>query len=653
VISLARLSILRRAPLATLAGVAAASAAIRFVVALQVRTPLYYPDEYLYAAISRSIAHGTFGRVRGVRVPLSTTVSYVAPLLTSPVWLIQDVAIAYRLSQALASIAFASSAFAAYALARRVGINSSGACVVGVLALLIPAGAFTATLLSEPYAYPFFLVAVLVAVEAIATPTLLRFFATGAFAVGLCAVGGFQFLVFPAAFFAAYVVCSSGLRSAICRAATISAAGAIGIVALVAAGGGAYSTFITKVQQFGYPIGGLASWFAVNLFVFAVASGWVIVPGAVLGARGMVVSGQARARAFVALSGLLLCGFLFAAAIYGSNRLGLYERFTFYASPLVAIAFVWSIRIKSHSRIVYASVAYAGAAAAILLPQTSRLFISDDHSPTLLGLSYGLIVHLSSPPIVWAPLLALLAVMTGLFGTQRRYEVAFAAAAVCIVTSAAASRALVDLDEHAVPRLHTPTPTAFVTYRSGDPYYLMKSLFWNPQIRRVVVVGGHPSPDSFASIPAYPGPTGLLTAPSGRPIVGPFAIGPDTIVGNPRILPDSGDSGTFTKAPTLMVFGWYRNLGMLAPFGRIFASADRVGYRVILRLRSFRGSEALGLKCGAHPQRIIKFGPSGTEFTIRVPKGTHRDCRFGLAQGTVTDVASNSVIARASLTIAP
>ena len=40
-----RLSILQRSPLATLAGVAFASAAIRFVVALQVRTPLYYPDE--------------------------------------------------------------------------------------------------------------------------------------------------------------------------------------------------------------------------------------------------------------------------------------------------------------------------------------------------------------------------------------------------------------------------------------------------------------------------------------------------------------------------------------------------------------------------------------------------------------------------------
>ena len=208
-----RLSILQRSPLATLAGVALASAVIRFVVALQVRTPLYYPDEYLYGAISRSFAHGTFGKVRGARLPLREMASYLPSLLTSPFWLAHDVAVSYRLSQALASIAFASAAFAAYALARRVGIDGRGACIVGILTLLVPSGAFTATLLTEPYAYPLFLLAMLAAVRAIASPSIARVSVVGLLAVGLCATAGLQFLLFVPACLVAYVSCLALARN--------------------------------------------------------------------------------------------------------------------------------------------------------------------------------------------------------------------------------------------------------------------------------------------------------------------------------------------------------------------------------------------------------------------------------------------------------
>jgi hypothetical protein len=650
-----RLSILQRSPLATLAGVALASAAIRFAVALQVRTPLYYPDEYLYGAISRSFAHGMFGKVRGARLPLREMASYLAPLLTSPFWLAHDVAVAYRLSQALASIVFASSAFASYALARRVGIDGRGACIVGILTLLIPSGAFTATLLTEPYAYPLFLLAMLAAVDAIASPSLLRVLIVGALAAGLCAAAGFQFLLFAPGCLVAYVLTSESPRSGLRRSLIVALISAAIVAGLAIVDGGAFAN-VVRAQAFHYSVGGTAAWFGVNAFVLAVSSGWVLVPGAMLGFWGLASGGDRRARAFAALSVLLILGFLAEAAIWGSNGLGLYERFTFYGSPLLAIAFVWSMRMrgKEQRRSLYASIAYVTAAAAILLPLSSRLFFTDDHSLTLLGLSYGVIVHLSSPPLLWAPLLGALAVLTGLFGLQHQHAVAVGAAIVCLVTGVAGSRALIDLDAKVVSRVSLHGPAAYLTDGSGDHSYLEQTLFWNPDIDRVLVLGGAVSTDGFASTPVFAGPSGLLLTKSGGPIPGPFVIGPDTLaVNGGGLVPGRGELATSAKRPTVIAFGWYRKAGLLAPFGRLFAAdGQNGGFRLILKLSSIRGRQTIGLKCASLPTQTFKVGTTPTTITIRVPDGGVRDCRFGLVSGGVYVVRSLHVIARASLTVA-
>ena len=48
-----------------LAGIVAASFAVRFVMALGHSTPLYFPDEYIYSAISRSLAEHGRPLIRG------------------------------------------------------------------------------------------------------------------------------------------------------------------------------------------------------------------------------------------------------------------------------------------------------------------------------------------------------------------------------------------------------------------------------------------------------------------------------------------------------------------------------------------------------------------------------------------------------------
>ena len=79
---------------------------------------------------------------------------------------------------------------------------------------------------------------------------------------------------------------------------------------------------------------------------------------------------------------------LFEAALWGANNNGVYERFTFYGAPLLALAFVWAAEKTTPRRVAYAAVAYVGAFAAVILPVTEPLFAAiDHHSPTINGLS--------------------------------------------------------------------------------------------------------------------------------------------------------------------------------------------------------------------------------------------------------------------------
>ena len=70
-----------------LRGIVFASTLARAVVAFARQTPTYFPDEYLYSAMSRSIAETGRPLVRGGSAHLP---SVLGPLLTSPAWLIRD-----------------------------------------------------------------------------------------------------------------------------------------------------------------------------------------------------------------------------------------------------------------------------------------------------------------------------------------------------------------------------------------------------------------------------------------------------------------------------------------------------------------------------------------------------------------------------------
>src|ERR687885_1842661 len=118
-----------------LAGIVAASVAVRFVAALAHTTPLYFPDEYIYSELSRSLAHGGRPLRRGTAAHFP---ALLEPLLAAPAWLAGGPEVAYRLTQGLNAVAMSLAAVPVYLLARRLGLGQWAALGSAALAVVCP-----------------------------------------------------------------------------------------------------------------------------------------------------------------------------------------------------------------------------------------------------------------------------------------------------------------------------------------------------------------------------------------------------------------------------------------------------------------------------------------------------------------------------------
>jgi hypothetical protein len=613
---------------------------------------LYYQDEYLYSALARSFAATGLPRLRGSAVAFTPV---LGPLLMAPAWLIGNVEVAYRVSQAEGSIAFAVAAFPAYALARRVGVSERGALAVALLTVLVPDGIYSALMLSEPYAYPLFLAVVLVCVDAMVAPTVRRQLAVVAGSFGLCLVR-MQFVVVPLAYLAASLFTAGGSpRAYLKRQAVVLAGAAIACAAVLAIGLRRAAGIYAGAGAFHYPALATAEWLLVAAFALAVAAGWVIVPGAVLGLRALCAAPALRDRAFGFFSLFLLAGFCLEAAVFGANTEGgVLDRYTFYLVPLIAIACVWSLEVVRPERVAYAAVAYSSAAVAILLPATTAVRSGGlAQAPGLLGLSQ-LGLHLGSPALVWAPVLVVLAVLSAGYGVAHPHAVVAVAAAFCVGTSVGASYWHVRKARHTeVPRAHLPARAAFLTWAGSSPYDLEKALFWNRAVTRVVVLGQGDSPDGYAFVRARLASASGPVADDGANLPGTFVVGPDTVAVGAGQVPRGGPWLAIVPSRlSVIVFGWYRRIGYLASAGRIFAAARKDPLRLTMRMWSSQGTKTMYFGCDRGFSRRIEVTRRPASVTIPFPAGSPRACRFALIGGSVRTVAGYTVSVRGAMTVA-
>jgi hypothetical protein len=470
--------------------------------------PVYFPDEYLYAALGRSLAHG-HAAIRGQAAHFP---ALLQPLLTAPLWRVGSVETAYRLVQVLGSIAFTLAAIPTFVLARRVGLSRAAALATAAIALLVPDALYSAWVLAEPIAYPLVAAAALVGVAALARPTRtsqLLFIVLSALATATRV----QFVALPLCY--ALAAGAIGLRERslrrVLREQRLVALVLLLPVLLVLARGpshvlGYYSSVLHPGAHPLQTAGSLGR----NALVLAYASGWILVPGALLGLVLSVARPRSRVElAFGAFASSLVLVLLLEASLFGEPA-KVQERYVFYVVPLLAIAFClygsrgWPLR-RAHALL---------AAGLILLGATVTLAgwaqpTTADHSLFLHAVEW-LERHLTAGTasvVTGGAAIGLAAVLLGLLLRPQRATAIVLAVAAAVCTASYAGAVAFDVVNTRLARAaFLPTrlswvdaadvgPTTLVAAFNSMPSDLEEQLFWNRTVDRVAVLPASGPPD--------------------------------------------------------------------------------------------------------------------------------------------------------------
>ena len=124
------------------------SFAARFAAALAHPSPQYFQDEYVYAALARSIAHGRL-TVRGGPAGFP---ALLEPVLAAAGWWSNDPAVAYRVTQGLHALAMSLAAVPVYLLARRLNVTARDALLAALATVALPPSAGARTSPPMPWA---------------------------------------------------------------------------------------------------------------------------------------------------------------------------------------------------------------------------------------------------------------------------------------------------------------------------------------------------------------------------------------------------------------------------------------------------------------------------------------------------------------------
>jgi Dolichyl-phosphate-mannose-protein mannosyltransferase len=286
----------RVSPAFALGALIAVSFAVRLAFAWARATPNRYPDEYLYAELGRSFASMGLPLVRG---HLTNFPALLMPLLTAPAWLFHDVGTSFRVIQAVEVLAMSLAAVPAYFLARRLRLGTNAALAVAALALAVPNFLSSAYIVASPFAYPLSILVTYVGIAALERPSR----RSQLVLVGLFVVAALlrtQFMITPFAFLAAATVVGlreRRLRRVLSEQRLVLALLALALCVLAVVGLGYYSDAVHVGMTNAVPRA-----LGFNVLVIAFASGWVIVPGALVALRsGSFVLWTGRSSSFARL----------------------------------------------------------------------------------------------------------------------------------------------------------------------------------------------------------------------------------------------------------------------------------------------------------------------------------------------------------------
>jgi hypothetical protein len=578
-----------------LTGIVAASFLLRFVASLWHTTPLYFPDEYIYSGIARSLAENGKPLIRGSSAHFP---AMLEPLLAAPFWLTNDVALAYRLTQAENALAMSLAAVPMYLLVRRLGGGSWPALAAASLTVASPDLFFSSFVLADAIAYPLVLGAAYVGVCALAEPTRRLQLAFAALAV-LATFARIQYVFLPVVFVAAALVVERGSARATWRRFRLSVLLYAVPVALAAAlGPKRLLGYYSGVADLHVKPGEIAHWLGTDAMLVAYAASFALVPAAVVGLAYAL--GRPRSReecGFAALTVGLLLGLFAEAALYATNGSDRFqERYLMVLLPLAFPAFWLWLRRGRPAKLAVALLAVGLVALSAHVP-LSGYTVGDakQDSPFLMGVfRLEKAVGVGDGSLFIALCAAVLACLAA--GAAFRARLAWVAVGATLVASCAVSVGAVSFDHRVAANVRAtflPPDASWIDHsRVGDATLIQtpatpharahEQLFWNRSLTRLAFLDQASPVDAFGHPRVTVADDGRLLL-SGRTLRGPVAISNFAVraqLDGAAMVARGADYELWRPQGTprlaLFVGGLYQT-GWLAPAGHVTVWPSRSG----------------------------------------------------------------------------
>ncbi len=519
-----------------LAGIVGVSFLIRLLLALAHATPLYFPDEYIYASISRSLAEHGRPLIRGGPAHFP---ALLEPLAAAPFWLFHDPTLAYRLTQAENALAMSLAAIPVYLLSRRIGLGAGLALVAGALAVASPNLFFASFVLADPLAYLLVLTTLYTAVCALSRPargTQIAFVVLAA----LAALTRIQYALLPIVFAAGALAVERGSIPSALRSFRLTWGIFVApLVGLIALGPSRVLGYYNNVVDLHVQPGAIVHWIATDSMLLVYCAGWVLVPGALIAFAYALARPRSREEAAFAgvTAGLLLI--LFAeTSLYASNGSARFqERYFMGLLPVVLPWFGLYLKRGRPARLATCLVAVVLLAVSARIPLAPYLVATNKQdSPFLLGVfrlenSLG-VANSSLAVAVVAGLLSLLAA-----AIAWRVRLAALALALSLALAVAASAGSVSFDRSAATSVRSdflPADASWIDH-SGLRHVLLihtpatlharslEQLFWNRSIDSVLYFGPASPIDAFGNRRVKAARDGRLVS-AGKTVRAPLLI---------------------------------------------------------------------------------------------------------------------------------
>jgi hypothetical protein len=646
-----------------LVALVAASFVARLLVTARQATPTIFPDEYIYSAISRSIATTGLPEIRG---HIAHFPPLLASILTAPAWLFGDVEFGFRAAQGIGAFAISLTAVPVYLLARRVGVGPGGALGAAALALVVPDTVFVSFMTAESFAYPLALAALYAGVAALERPTT-RTQLLFVVLAGLATFARIQFVVLAAAFVVAAVVV--GWREHRLRAVLREQRLPLGLFAVLASGlavlGLGYYGDVVHLQVLSMDVLESAG---TNVFVLLCAAGVAIVPGAAIALWLGIAKPLGRAElAFSALTLAFAGGVLGEAALYG---ISVHERYVFYVVPLLAIAFLRYAQRGWPAKLVHALLALLLAVGATAVPLTT-LGARGEANASLLVAVHFLRLHVANAGdasvIALAVLTAALLVAVAASARPRLGVPIVLATSIAVALAGLAGATVFQWRNAQEVRdvFLPPSPSWVDAAKVGHPTLLQTSgglstrahvqLFWNRSVDKVAVLPNVQPIDAFATAHLQVARDGSLRN-RGAPVTGPLLVdqyASDVRLRGARELGSAGGYHLYTlqrPAQLASYFAGRYDDGWLGPRATLDLWAPgRLHGTLRLRLETPSVLPATRFElraAGGGGRRVVQLAP-GSSHIVSIPVCTGTHFRLIVGSSTLAAIGDRAVGGRA------